>query len=316
MSYEAKVIADSISVEGGHRLTTLQVTFPRIILAEFNTHRVLSRNSASSRAVPVEKRIASVESDPFVPAAFGKNRAGMQSGDDLVEEDQEKARTIWSEFTDQAVRLARLLSQVGVHKQWSNRLTEASSWHTVVVSSTEWSNYDALRDHPAAAPEIQTITRLMKQARENSLPRVAHEGYWHLPYVRVDGAIIPEDETAAKELQDRTGEPWMKTLRRVSVGRCASVSFNRQEEKNFEKDLDRYLKLRDSGHMSPFEHPARPMTTMEYWHLFCQKELVWNETKEQWDWKGGSTHYLGNFQGWIQERKLIRNEHDFGKLLV
>lgn len=54
------MLADSIA--SGVRLTTLQVTMPRIVLAEFNTHRMLSRNSASSRAIPVEKRIAQVRS--------------------------------------------------------------------------------------------------------------------------------------------------------------------------------------------------------------------------------------------------------------
>jgi hypothetical protein len=78
MGYAAKVLADSITSDGA-RLTTLEVTFPRIVLAEFNTHRMLSRNSASSRAIPVLKRIKSVVDDPFVPESFGKNQAGMQA---------------------------------------------------------------------------------------------------------------------------------------------------------------------------------------------------------------------------------------------
>lgn len=78
MGYEAKVLADSVS-PAGVRLTTLEVTFPRFILAEVNTHRMLSRSSASSRAIPIEKRIKAVEEDPFVPEAFGRNRKGMQA---------------------------------------------------------------------------------------------------------------------------------------------------------------------------------------------------------------------------------------------
>lgn len=38
MSYECKILADSVSVDE-HRLTSLQVTLPRIVLAEINTHR-------------------------------------------------------------------------------------------------------------------------------------------------------------------------------------------------------------------------------------------------------------------------------------
>ena len=45
----ATIIADSKDVRG-NRITTFVITFPRIVLAEFNTHRMLSKNSASSRA--------------------------------------------------------------------------------------------------------------------------------------------------------------------------------------------------------------------------------------------------------------------------
>lgn len=81
MTYAAKIVADSIA---GTRLTSIEVTFPRFILAEFNTHRVFSRNSASSRAIPVEKRIAQVRSNPFVPEAFSKNRRGMQAEENIA----------------------------------------------------------------------------------------------------------------------------------------------------------------------------------------------------------------------------------------
>ena len=43
MGYSARVLLDSVS-PAGVRLTTLEVTFPRFVLAEFNTHRVMSRN--------------------------------------------------------------------------------------------------------------------------------------------------------------------------------------------------------------------------------------------------------------------------------
>jgi hypothetical protein len=57
MGIDCKILADSVAWHGGERLTTFEVTFPRIVLAEFNTHRMLSRNSASSRAIPVEKML-------------------------------------------------------------------------------------------------------------------------------------------------------------------------------------------------------------------------------------------------------------------
>src|SRR5579872_6997195 len=111
MAFECRVECDSISPEG-FRLTTFVVTFPRFILAEWNTHRMLSRNAASSRAIPVEKRIASIEADPFIPEQFGANQKGMQAGSDI--EDQATARAIWSGACVQAVEHARNLATLGV----------------------------------------------------------------------------------------------------------------------------------------------------------------------------------------------------------
>jgi hypothetical protein len=73
----AKVVAHSLNPQGDE-LVSLVVTFPRIILAELNTHRMLSRNSASSRAIPFKKMVKSVLTDPFIPIAFQKEHSGMQ----------------------------------------------------------------------------------------------------------------------------------------------------------------------------------------------------------------------------------------------
>ena len=79
MAFAAKILADSINTHDT-RLITFEVTFPRCILAEFNTHRVLSRNSASSRAIPVEKQIAKVLADPFKSIDYEEL---MRSYDDI-----------------------------------------------------------------------------------------------------------------------------------------------------------------------------------------------------------------------------------------
>jgi hypothetical protein len=62
----ATVVADSIN-QFNHRITTMLLIMPRYILAEFNTHRMFSRNSASSRAIPFKKMIDMVKNDPFIP---------------------------------------------------------------------------------------------------------------------------------------------------------------------------------------------------------------------------------------------------------
>jgi hypothetical protein len=121
MAFECRVEADSLSPHGA-RLMTFVVTFPRFILAEFNTHRALSRNAASSRAIPVEKRIAAVEADPFVPESFGRNQKGMRADRSLEGDDRREARIVWESAVRSALHHAKLLADCGVHKQLANRL--------------------------------------------------------------------------------------------------------------------------------------------------------------------------------------------------
>lgn len=172
MTYSAHVVLDSI--HDGVRLTTLQVTFPRFLLAEFNTHRRFSRNSASSRAIPVSRRIEQVEMSPFVPESFGKNQAGMQARVELDEDLSARARESWTRLSRACVAEAKVMAELGVHKQHANRAIELFSWHTVIVTSTEWANFMAVRDHGDAQPEMQIIAAMM---RDLSLyPRLVNSG--------------------------------------------------------------------------------------------------------------------------------------------
>jgi len=69
--FQCKIIADSKSPQG-ERLTTFLVTYPRIIHAEMCRHRMFSRNTASSRAIPFKKMAKDVEENPFIPIAWQK----------------------------------------------------------------------------------------------------------------------------------------------------------------------------------------------------------------------------------------------------
>lgn len=73
----AKVVANSKG-PNGDELITIVGTFPRIILAEVNTHRMLSKNTSSSRAIPFFKMVKSISDNPFIPYAFQKHHSGMQ----------------------------------------------------------------------------------------------------------------------------------------------------------------------------------------------------------------------------------------------
>jgi thymidylate synthase ThyX len=269
MSFECRVEADSISPDGV-RLITFVVTFPRFILAEVNTHRMLSRNSASSRAIPVEKRIAAVKVDPFVPSAFGANQKGMQAGELL--EDQEAARAVWLNEAARAVCGAGALAQLGVHKQLANRLLEPFSWHTAVISATDWANFFALRCHPDAQPEFQTIAGMMREAFIASRPELLRRGEWHLPF------------TTEAERREHSFD-W----RKISAGRCCRVSYLTHDGKRdpfADLNLAERLIAATPKHASPFEHQATPMTPADV--------------------------QRGNFRGWRQFRHEIPNESTKG----
>lgn len=142
----AKIVADSVCPKG-HRLTTFLITFPRYILAELNTHRMLSKNSASSRAIPFEKLLKSVEENPFIPVAWMKNHSGMQGAEYFNSNDGDVNRLIsgWLFARDNAVENAKFLSDYNLTKQMINRILEPYMWHTVLISGTEWENFFTLR---------------------------------------------------------------------------------------------------------------------------------------------------------------------------
>lgn len=298
--YNAIVLADSISPDG-FRVTTMEWTFPRFILAEANTHRVLSRNSASSRAIPVERRIDQISRDPFVPEAFGKNRSGMQADEALDGDEDRAARFEWQEAAGESIRRAANLSSLNTHKQHANRLLEPFAWHTAVVTATEWDNWDALRVSKMAQPEMYKIAGMAREVRLASAPLVVNYGDWHLPYVRGVGDDMP----FAAELDMRVNgiDPV-----KVSVGRCAAVSYGRQSSKSdMEKAAARCDGLVANGHMSPLEHALRPMSQREL-ALFGHPEFVWDKGTSEFVSTGRYRHFLGNVEGWIQYRKLIPGE--------
>ena len=304
MSFDTKVLADSRSPTG-YRLTTLEATFPRFVLAEFNTHRVFSRNSASSRAIPIAKQLRRVLEDPYVPIEFGSNQPGMQAGAALTGEKRDAAEREWLHARDDAMRrvlglvadpeaisadddLFEALDSVeeairnraqptewlNVHKQIANRLLEPFMWHTVIVTATEWDNFWNLRCHPDAQPEIRLVAESMRAAAMDSEPAQLDWDDWHLPLIR------PEDREEAST----------EDLIKVSAGRCARVSYlTHAGKRDLEADVELHDRLLTSGHMSPLEHPAQPLRSAA-----DLKESEWS----------------GNFRGWRSYRKQVPSERN------
>lgn len=163
----AKIIADSKN-EFGQRITTFVLVFPRIILAELNTHRMFSRNSASSRAIPFKKMLDKVMNDPFIPIAWQKDHSGMQGTEYFTEEDNKvelanggyfndlkKLKERWLSARDYAVSRAKDLSNIGLTKQICNRGLETYMWHTAILTATEFENFFKLRC--PQYPSIDTV---------------------------------------------------------------------------------------------------------------------------------------------------------------
>ena len=276
MGYEAKIILDSIN-KVGNRLTTFEITYPRIVHNELMTHRMFSRNSSSSRAIPNVRLISKIFEDPFVPTYWGKNQKGMQAEEELSIEIQGEAVLKWIEARDIMLQYSKELSNLGIHKQIVNRLLEPWMWITVVVTATEYDNFFYLRCHKDAQPEIQKIAYMMKELYDNNKPKELKSGSWHLPY------IWQEDLEDKESFED-------KDLRLVSAARCARVSYlTHNGIRDISEDLRLATQLLEGEvkHISPFEHQAKAL---------------------------GENLRYGNFFGWKQFRKYFEDEN-YGKIL-
>lgn len=296
----ARIVADSIN-DDGIRLTTFELEYPRFIHQELLTHKMLSKNSASSRAVPVAKVLDLIANSPAMPVHWGKNQPGMAAREELADLEKQGAMGVWREAAKQAASFSKVLAEVGVHKQISNRPTEPYQMMKTVLSGTEWANFFHLRDHDDAQPEFHELAHTMRQARDVSTPQRLIAGQWHLPYVTTevyDGGLVVYST-------DRDGDLSLEDAKVISSSCCAQVSYRNLDD-TLEKAKMIYGRLIETQppHMSPLEHQGTPMM---YTTTFPS------------DWQPGVTHmrrdetlWSANFQGWIQARQLIENEAKWG----
>ena len=272
----AKIIEDSIS-EAGVRLVTMQLCYPRFIHSEFMTHRVFSRNASSSRAIPVKKMLEMVRNEPAMPIHWGANQPGMQASQEV--QHVGVAKDLWCIAAKKAADIAEEMEKMGLHKQVANRILEPFQWIHVIVTATEWEGFFELRAHPDAQPEIHELAIRMREAMEQSTPKLLKRGEWHLPYIS----------------EEERGMYFEKVLCQMSAARCARVSYltHDGQKPDPQKDIELYERLVGSKpmHASPVEHQATPDT--------YYKEGSFQE--EGW----GSEHLHGNFVGWKQFRKSL-----------
>lgn len=284
----AQIVADSIS-PNGNRLTTFVLVFPRIVLAEFNTHRVFSRNSASSRAIPFEKMLESVKSDPFIPIKWIKEHTGMQGYEYFTEEDKIKQITdSWLETCDCAIDEAKNLNALGVTKQFVNRILEPFMWHTVIVTASDFENFFALRAHEAAEIHIQELAYKMLEEYNKSEAKPLNYGDWHIPFgINFDEERLEANLSEIRYVPQNTISGldfFTHACLEIATARCARVSYlNFEGEDDYKKDIALFNRLSIMGHWSPFEHCAAALKPSDI---------------------SGS-----NFRGWLQLRKLFNNEN-------
>lgn len=275
---QAKIIKDSLICNNfkNVRITTLELIYPRIIHAEFLTHRVFSRNSMSSRAIPTKKLIETYCN--YKPENWRINQSGMQpQGIFNDPEINEKANSIWNETREFIIKQVERLNELGIAKEQVNRLLEPFMIIKTLLTSTKWDNFFQLRIHPDAQYEIRILATKIKEALDSSIPEKTEI---HLPY-------ITEQELDKLEILD---------LLKISVARCARISYTGFQGKiDYEKDFKLYNKLINSNpmHASPSEHQA-----MSY-KFFLKNFSSYFEISDFSDLNG-------NFEkGIIQFRKLL-----------
>lgn len=244
-----------------------------------------SRNASSSRAIPVHKSIKSVQKDPAIPISFQANQKGMQSSQDLSPNKARIARALWVGASKASVSVAKGMVQVGLHKQWANRILEPFSFIDVIVTATEWNNFFELRYHDDAQPEIYELAKCIYDALGESEPKLLKPEEWHLPYV------------SEKERRSNNNS----ILWKISSARCARVSYKNHDGTNpsISKDcrLHDFLVGSNPKHASPTEHQAKPMLfPYSKYRAFSKGETHIDKDSNRWS---------GNLRGWVSYRQLL-----------
>jgi len=266
------------------RVTTFMVEIPIYTRTHILTHRALSRNGASSRAIPLERCDFS-----YTPYVFPKENDRMIPGDVFDRESEEhlKFTQEWHEHRDATLARAGLAwdwenskavqfenvnslytsSGAKAHKEILSRLVEPFKLVKFIITATAWKNFFFLRCNKAAQDSIRYVATEMKRIRDENIPD--HKEY-HLPF-------ISNEEYQEFGVSDSA---------LISAGRCASVSFGTTNKDN-EKALRLSKRLQKDGHWSPFEHQAI---------LISPSSLV------SWE------NLCGNFQnGVVQHRHLLHS---------
>lgn len=299
----ARIIRDSITANG-HRMTTFEARFHRFTLAEWNTHTLFSRNSASSRAIPLRSKTRADGSNPrngtidrledvgpAYPIRWPKEQPGMQGADEEVDDILE-AKTRWQDAMADAIWAAEKLAELGLHKSLCNRLIEPYSYHVATITAVDWEGFFAQRSWKhtkAVQPEFGVVATMMEEAMDASTPELVAHGKFHLPWIR------PEEE--------ESGDFTQFELAQISSARSARVSYMTHDGlRDIDADFDLYNKLLNGEppHASPFQHPATPDASNEFEYIIDPKKYGIDLPVQTM-----KVPIVGNSRGYMQLRHII-----------
>ena len=300
---QVTVIQDSLSPTGD-RLVTFEIETYRYIWAEVLTHKMLSKNASSSRAIPL-KNTLEINKDFVRPIIYGKNKSGMSSTEEFNELDSAKIQKVWDSAANYAFAASKELGNLGLHKQWSNRITEPFSKIKAVISATEWDNFFWLRIDPEAAqPEIVDLATKMQKAMQDSIPLQLKEGELHVPYVEREVGFDLNDEIRYYISGQDGGELSKEEALRISASCCCQVSYRKLDD-SFNKAMEIWDKLFSGPkpHMSPTCHQAIALGSKKASIIQRVFSILLPEGVSHIDREGNL--WSGNFKGFIQHRKII-----------
>jgi len=243
-------------------LITLLLQYPAIIHAEVMTHRVMSRNVASNRAIKIDTMIERVKANPFIPLHWGAEQPGMVANEEIPEASQTYAKQRWLDYLQAGLQTAESLKNLGLHKQIVNRVLYPFQYIQTIITATDWDNFFELRLAADAEPHIRLLAEKMKEAIDTSTPAIDDV---HLPLIDLEDRLYVSTHT--KDMMD---------LCKISAARCARISTHNHElRRDYTKDIGFADRLANSKHWSPFEHQAFALHTNDR---------------------------CGNFRGWEQAR--------------
>ena len=342
----AEIVGHSLSPQEDELISVL-CTFPRIILAEINTHRMLSKNTSSSRAIPFKKMVEAIKNDPFIPIAWQKEHTGMQGYDYFNVEESKINRQVWLEARDSAVENAQQIHNYEITKQLANRLLEPFMWTTMLITGSKegwdnffnlrcpqykihqgtykskkealkyglsngelknWSDLDWLQNNEGHAEiHIMDLAEKIYDAVNESTPKQLKAGEWHIPFE--DKIQIAEDIGTKEQVYE--------TKVKISTAMAARTSYTivgDEKEIDYQKMVDLHDRLlsQDPPHSSPLEHCARAMSDEEY-ECFLKGEREINKNANHWSDVEYFYDYdkifgwCNNLKGFIPYRYMIDN---------